>query len=49
MWQKITDYARAHRGQVVTVAVVVCGLVARFVPGFPSEQIVDLVSALLGA
>jgi hypothetical protein len=40
-------YVRAHKAQVAAVAAVVVGIVARFVPAFPADDVLHAVGALL--
>jgi hypothetical protein len=44
---RVLAYVRAHKAQVVTVAAVVVGLVARYVPAFPADDVLHAVGALL--
>ena len=41
-------YVRTHKGQLLTVCVVAVGLLSRFVPAFPSAEVLSVVRALLG-
>ncbi|WP_330478671.1 hypothetical protein OG301_26700 [Streptomyces platensis] len=42
-------WARKNKRTVLAVTAVVAALAARYVPGLPTEHIVNAVSALLGA
>lgn len=44
----VLTYVRAHKAQITTLAVLAVGLVSRYVPGFPSEEVLKVVAALLG-
>ncbi len=42
-------YMRAHRAQTTAAALILVGLVANLIPGFPSDQVMGALSLLLGA
>jgi hypothetical protein len=44
----ILNYVRTHKGQVSALAVLAVGLVSRYIPGFPSEEVLRVVGVLLG-
>lgn len=45
---KVLHYVRTHKAQLATLSVVAVGLVSRYVPGFPSEEVLRVIGALLG-
>ncbi|MGX1133198.1 hypothetical protein RKD49_005388 [Streptomyces glaucescens] len=46
---KALEWAKAYRKSILAVAVVALPLVSRYVPGFPSDEILKVLGAILGA
>lgn len=47
-WSAALAYVRTHKAQIATLSVLAVGLVSRYVPGFPSDEVLRVVGALLG-
>lgn len=42
-------YVRTHKAQVASLAFLAVGLISRLAPGFPADEVLKVVGALLGA
>lgn len=45
---EVLNYVRTHKTQLTALSVLAVGLVTRYVPGFPAEEVLRVVAVLLG-
>lgn len=48
MMKNALVWVRAHKVQVGVLAVTVCGLAERYIPGFPADEVARVVGVALG-
>lgn len=44
----VLTYVRTHKAQIATLSVLAVGLASRYIPDFPSDVVLRVVSVLLG-
>lgn len=42
------EYVRTHKAQLTALSVLAVGLASRYVPGFPSDEVLRVIAVLLG-
>lgn len=46
--RRTLHYVRTHKAQLATLSVLAVGLVSRYVPSFPADEVLRVVGVLLG-